>query len=110
MKKSHQHSRVSVIIFHTHRYSYQLEFFNDLIVCDKGCHLAISGLFQLFGIYLILIEFVSSVLLNLFDFMCLLAISYMYRSLPNIPLLTGVRFCLLSSQQYDACIILVKAY
>ena len=38
MKKNHQHSRVSVIIFHTHRYSYQLEFFNDLIVCDKGYH------------------------------------------------------------------------
>ena len=53
----------------------------------KDITLAISGLFQLFEIYLILIEFVSSLLLNLFDFMCMLAISYMYRSLPNIPYL-----------------------
>ena len=36
---------------------------------------------------MILIEFVSSLLLNLFDFLCMLAISYMYRSLPNIPYL-----------------------
>ena len=50
----------------------------------KDITLAISGLFQLFGIYPILIEFVSSVLLNLFDFLCMLAISYVYRSLPNI--------------------------
>ena len=53
----------------------------------KDITLAISGLFQLFRIYLILIEFVSFVLLNLFGFMCMLAISYMYRSLPNIPYL-----------------------
>ena len=51
----------------------------------KDITLAILGFFQLFAIYLILIEFVSSVLLNLFDFLCMLAISYMYRSLPNIP-------------------------
>ena len=58
----------------------------------KDITLAISGLFHLFGIYLILIEFVSSLLLNLFDFLCMLAISYMYRSLPNIPYLQESSF------------------